>query len=529
MKKILVDGNTAASNIAFKLSEIIPVFPITPSTPMAENSSAMSCAGKLNIWGEKVTMQEMQSEAGAVGTLHGALLGGALATTFTSSQGLLLMIPNMYKIAGEGLPAVFHVAARSVASHSLSIFAEHSDVMATRMTGFSLLASSNVQEAQDMALAAHMLAINHSFPALHFFDGFRTSHEIQAIEEISEDTLKSIFPSNLEELPLKKNKLDPKHPLMYGTAQNPDVFFQNRQARETQYDKVTPAYKEIFAKITEVTGRSYAPFEYYGKKDAKNVIVVIGSASETIKETLSCLDTDCGLINVRVYRPFDSKEFLKVLPKSVQKIAVLDRTIESGAFPPLYLDVASAVQDKRDVKLLSGIYGLGGKEFTPACVKAIIENFNKHTKTKFTIGINDDKGNTSLDIPNYTNTLKRKEIKIYGLGSDGSVSASKSTVKIIGRKLNGYVQGYFEYDSKKSGSMTVSHIRQSNKPIHSTYLLDGADVIMINNFSFVHRYNCLKGLKQNATVIMNTIFTPEEINEILPNSYKKQLQEKNAT
>jgi len=530
MKKILVDGNTAASNIAFKFSQVVPVYPITPSTPMAENSSAMSAAGKTNIWNENVTMQEMQSEAGAVGALHGALLGGALATTFTSSQGLLLMIPNMYKIAGEGLPAVFHVAARAVASHSLSIFGDHSDVMATRMTGFSLLASSNVQEAQDMALCAHMLAINHSFPVLHFFDGFRTSHEIQAIESIDDEVLKTLVPSSLDDLPFKKNRLNPQSPLMYGTAQNPDVFFQNRQARETRYDDIIPAYKQIFAKIKEVTGRKYAPFEYYGDKNAENIIVVMGSGSETIKETLSCLkNTNVGMIKVRVYRPFDEKEFLKVLPKTAKKIAVLDRTIESGANAPLYLDVASCIQNKKlDITLLSGRYGLGGKEFNPACVKAIIDNFTKKTKKNFTVGINDDNGNTSLEIPSYTNKLTRKEIKIFGLGSDGSVSASKSTVKIIGRKLDGYVQGYFEYDSKKAGSMTISHIRQSKKPIESTYLLDSADVIMINNFSFVHRYNCLENLSKNGTVIMNSIFSADEINEVLPNSYKTQLQEKNA-
>ncbi len=529
MKKILVDGNTAASNIAFKFSQVVPVYPITPSTPMAENSSAMSASNKLNIWGETVTMQELQSEAGAAGALHGALLGGALATTFTASQGLLLMVPNMFKIAGEGLPAVFHVSARAIASHSLSIFGDHSDVMATRMTGFSLLSSANVQEAQDMALCAHMLAINHSFPVLHFFDGFRTSHEIQAIEEIDDETLKNLVPANLDNLPFKKNRLNPQNPLMYGTAQNPDVFFQNRQTRETRYNEIIPAYKQIFAKIKEVTGRSYAPFEYVGDKNAENIIVIMGSGSETIKETLLANKiSNVGMIKVRVYRPFDQKEFLKVLPKSAKKIAVLDRTIESGSNAPLYLDVASAVQNK-GITLLSGRYGLGGKEFNPACVKAIIDNFTKKTKKDFTVGINDDLGNTSLEIPEFTNPLARKEIKIFGLGSDGSVSASKSTVKIIGKKLDGYVQGYFEYDSKKAGSMTVSHIRQSKKPIHSTYLLDGADVIMINNFSFVHRYNCLKGLKQNGVVIMNSIFTADEINAVLPNSYKTQLQEKNAT
>jgi len=531
MKKILVDGNTAASNIAFKLSEVVSVYPITPSTPMAENASAMSCADKENIWGEKVTMQEMQSEAGAAGTLHGALLGGALATTFTSSQGLLLMIPNMYKIAGEGLPAVFHVAARAVASHSLSIFGDHSDVMSTRMTGFSMLVSSNVQEAQDMALCAHMLAMKRSLPVLHFFDGFRTSHEIQAIEPIEDDVLKVLIPQNLNELAFRKNRLNPDNPIMYGTAQNPDVFFQNRQARENEYDSIVPTYKKIFAELKKLTKRSYAPFEYYGNKTAKNVIVVMGSASETIKETISCLkDKNVGLINVRVYRPFDEKEFLKVLPSTTKKITVLDRTIESGAKAPLCLDVTGAVQnDGRKIKIYSGRYGLGGKEFTPACVKAVINNFDRSTKESFTVGIKDDVGGTSLAIPEYTNNLKRKEIMIYGLGSDGSVSASKSTIKIIGRKLDGYVQGYFEYDSKKSGSMTISHLRQSSRPIESAYLLDSADVIMINNFSFVHRYDCLKNLKNKGVVIMNTIFSADEIDKILPNAYKKKLQDKKAS
>lgn len=530
MKKILVDGNQAASNIAFKFTQVVSVYPITPSTPMAENASSMSAIDKENFWGEKVTIQEMQSEAGAVGTLHGALLGGALATTFTASQGLLLMIPNMYKIAGEGLPAVFHVSARAIASHSLSIFGDHTDVMATRMTGFSMLVSSNVQEAQDMALASHMLAVKYGYPVLHFFDGFRTSHEIQAIEPIEDDVLKKLMPEKLDDLPFRKNRLNPENPIMYGTAQNPDVFFQNRQAREHLYNDIVPSFKQIFAEIKEATGRSYAPFEYFGSKTAENVIVVMGSASDTIKETISCLkDKNVGLINVRVYRPFDEKEFIKILPKTAKKVTVLDRTIESGANAPLYLDISTALHKaQKDVMVISGKYGLGGKEFTPACVKAIIDNFDKKTKKDFTVGIIDDIGGTSLTLPNYTNKLKRKEIKIFGLGSDGSVSASKSTVKIIGKKLDGYVQGYFEYDSKKAGSMTISHIRLSDKPIQSAYLLDSADVIMINNFSFVHRYNCLKQLKQNGVVIFNSIFSADEIDKVLPNEYKRQLKEKHA-
>ncbi len=520
--KLTVDANSAVAKVAFSLSEIIPIYPITPSSPMAEYCSKNVSFGKTNIFGEKVTTVEMQSEAGAAGAMHGALIGGALATTFTSSQGLLLMLPNMYKMAGECLPAVMHVAARAVASHALSIFGDHSDVMTTRMTGFNMLCSASVQEAQDMAMIAHMCAHNAHLPVMHFFDGFRTSHEYQKIDALSENDIKALFPIKKRE---NSSPLSSASPLQFGTAQNPDVFFQNREAREVLYSRASKIFDRAFEDFYKQTGRKYKKFDYFGPKNAKNVIIMLGSGSETMLECLS-QKTDCGLVRVRVYRPFDEEALRAALPKTCKKIIVLDRTRESGAREPLLLDVKSALAGS-DIKIVGGVYGLGGKEFSPTEAMACLNNFDQ-MQDDFTVGINDDVRKKSLSLEKVNLNLKQKEIKIYGLGSDGSVSASKTITKILGEREDSFVQGYFEYDSKKAGSLTISHMRISSAPIHSTYLCHQPDVVMINNFSFVHKYHCLEGLKKNGTVIFNTVFEPEELSQILPNEYKSMLIEKKA-
>ncbi len=531
MNKIIVDGNTAVARIAYKLSEVIPVYPITPSSPMAEYCSAQNAKGAKNLYGEQVKMIEMQSEAGAAGTLHGALLAGALGTTFTASQGLLLMIPNLYKMSGEDLPAVLHVASRAVASHALNIFCDHSDVMATRMSGVTILSSSSVEECQDMAVAAHMLALKSNNPVIHFFDGFRTSHEIQKIEEIDDATLLKLVPRSLvEQSEFTAHALCSNHPVQFGTAQNPDVFFQNREASEGKVRATLSHFENVCGQLESVLGRAYAPFEYYGNKNAKHVIVVMGSAYTTFKETLINENLqDVGIIYVRLYRPFAYSLFVKILPSTCQKICVLDRTKEDGATGPLALDVIEAVHKAGlNCKVVGGRYGLGGKDFSPACAMAVINNIKSQLpKDNFTVGINDDVFFTSLPLVD-AKPNKALEIKIYGLGSDGSVSASKSTIKILGQSYDKYVQGYFEYDSKKSGSMTISHLRISDEPILSSYLLNQSDFISIGNFSFVHKYDCLKGLKQNGIVIINSIFDGNEIDKVLPQNYVNTLKSKNA-
>lgn len=527
MKKT-IDGNTAVGMIAYKLSEVIPIYPITPSSPMAEYCDGELSKNKNNIFGQLPTLVEMQSEGGAAGTLHGSLCTGALSTTFTSSQGLLLMIPNLYKIAGEHLPAVFHISARALASHALSIFGDHSDVMAIRQTGAIMLASNSVQEAHDFALISHILAIKTSLPVVHFFDGFRTSHEIQKIEIISDEQIKALLPEK-EIKQFKESCMNSSNPYQKGTAQNPDVFFQNREASNISYMQINKIFSEVVRDFAKVVGRNYNAFEYVGSPGATNIIVSMGSSCETIEEIISSDETlgkDVGLVKVHLYRPFDYQSFVDILPKNTEKIIVLDRTKECGAREPLYLDVACAIREK-NIKLVGGRYGLGGKDFTPASVKAIIENF-KTLKDNFTVGINDDATNLSLNEENYSSKTDCFEMKLFGLGSDGTVSASKSTIKILGEELDKYVQGYFEYDSKKSGSLTKSHIRVCDKPIKSAYLVQNANIIVINNFSFVHRYNCLDGLKNNGIALINSIFSAEEIDKVLPDEYKKILQERKA-
>ncbi len=525
MKKSIIDACQATGEIAYKLSEIIPIYPITPSSPMAEYCSTLNSKGCKNLFGENVKMIEMQSEGGVAGTLHGALLSHAFSSTFTSSQGLLLMIPNMYKMAGECLPAVIHVSARAIASHALSIFGDHSDVMATRSCGFIMLSSSSVQDAHFLAIASHTLAMKSSLPVLHFFDGFRTSHEIQKINILEDDEIKFVIKDYFNDF---KNSYKEKQ---FGTAQNPDVFFQNREANEIKYKKVEKNLQEIFDDLNKITNSSYDFFKFIGNKDAENIIVAMGSSCETIEEYINQNPNEkIGLIKVILYRPFLSHKFIECLPKTCKNLTVIDRTKENGATAPLALDVMSAIlQSKINVKVITGRYGLGGKDFTPSQVDSIYNNMkSENYKDNFTVGIIDDVNLSSLEISDYTPKQNSFQIKIFGLGSDGSVSASKSTIKILGEKYDKYVQGYFEYDSKKAGSLTISHLRLSDKPIKSEYLVTNQDIVSINNFSFVSRYNCLEGLNYGGTVLINSIFDKNEISKVLPIDYVKTLKDNNA-
>lgn len=527
MKNIVVDGNTAAAMVAYKLSEVIPIYPITPSSPMAEYCDGEVSSLHPNIFGNIPTLVEMQSEAGVAGTLHGSLCSGAMSTTFTSSQGLLLMIPNLYKLAGEHLPCVIHVAARALASHALSIFGDHSDVMAVRQTGAILLSSASVQQAHDFSLIAHILAYKTSLPVVHFFDGFRTSHEIQKIEMLDDEQIKKLLPNEAIEN-FRKNRMTSEKPYQKGTAQNPDVFFQNRELSSPDYAKVSQILEEILCDFEKVVGREYNAYQLFGKPNPKNIIVSMGSSCETIEEYIENENLkDVAVLNCHLYRPFDYEKFSSALPKSVEKIIVLDRTKECGAREPLYLDVVSALKDRPDIKIIGGRYGLGGKDFTPAMVDAVVKNF-ENLKDNFTVGINDDVSGSSLKISDYHSKSKDFQMKFYGLGSDGTVSASKSTIKILGTELGSFVQGYFEYDSKKSGSLTKSHLRVSDNKIKSAYLVHEADIITISNFSFVHKYNCLEELKDGGKVLINSIFSADEIDKVLPDIYKKQLQQKHA-
>ncbi|MBO4413005.1 MAG: 2-oxoacid:acceptor oxidoreductase family protein, partial [Clostridia bacterium] len=534
MKYKVLDANAACARIAYKFSELAPIYPITPSSPMAEECEHLKNIGEKNLFGEKLTLVEMQSEAGASGALHGGLLGGVLGVTFTASQGLLLMLPNMFKMAGECLPAVIHVSARAVASHALSIFGDHSDVMATRSSGFAYLCSSSVQEAQDLAAIAHISAIKSQLPFVHFFDGFRTSHEIQKIETLTDEELLKLLPQK-EIAIFKQRCLNPQLPKQFGTAQNPDVFFQNREANNLLYQKLPNIVMQNMEDFEKLTGRSYKPFDYVGDKNAKYVIVSMGSSVETIEDFLnnSKLKEKVGLIKVRLYRPFSKGYFLNILPKTAKKIVVLDRTKESGSVgEPLYLDVCACLNAlDRKIEIIHGRYGLGGKEFDSNSVASILENlFANNSISPFTVGIEDDKTNLSLKNSNLIDSYtppKEYEMLFYGLGSDGTISANKNSIKTIGENTNKFVQGYFEYDSKKSGSLTVSHLRVSNKPIKRIYEVKNADFIAIHNFSFLTRFKTLDRLKNGGIVLLNTKLNKKDIS-CLPNSFKKELIEKNA-
>ncbi len=533
-KFITCDGNYAAAHVAYMFSEFAAIYPITPSSTMAEYVDEWSAFGKKNLFGEKVQVTEMQSEGGAAGALHGALQAGVLATTFTASQGLLLMIPNMYKIAGELLPTVFHVSARTLASQALSIFGDHSDVMSARQTGFALLASGSVQEALDLGAVAHLSTLKSRIPFVHFFDGFRTSHEIQKIEDLDQEQVKKLI-SEKSLAAFRNRALNPNRPVTRGTAQNPDVFFQAREASNTYYDAVPDIVARYMGEIGELTGRHYLPFDYYGDPNADNVIIAMGSVCETIREVVDNLTAKgekVGVLTVRLYRPFSAKYFFRALPKSVKRIAVLDRTKEPGAVgEPLYLDIKSAIAEKggKMPLIVGGRYGLSSKDTTPSQIFSVFENLNlKEPKNGFTIGIVDDVTFKSLPIKEEINVSKKGviECKFYGLGSDGTVGANKNTIKIIGETTPKYVQAYFDYDSKKSGGYTCSHLRFGDTAITSPYLVSNPDFVACHVTTYLTKYDVLKGIKKGGTLLLNTLWNQEETIEKLPDHIKATIAKK---
>ena len=534
-KFITCDGNQAASGIAYLFSEHAAIYPITPSSTMAENVDEWAAHGKKNFWGETVKVTEMQSEAGAAAAVHGSLQAGALTTTFTASQGLLLMIPNMYKIAGEMLPAVFHVSARALASHALSIFGDHQDVMACRQTGFAMLASGSVQEAQDMAAVAHLSAIKGSIPFLHFFDGFRTSHEIQKIEALDEEELKKLI-SDKALANFRKRALNPSAPVTRGTAQNGDVYFQAVESRNQAYDAIPDIVARYMGEIGEISGRQYRPFDYYGAKDAEYVIIAMGSVTETIRETIDHLEAEgrkLGVISVHLYRPFSAKYFLKALPKTVKRIAVLDRTKEPGSLgEPLYLDIKTVFQGVENAPLIvGGRYGLSSKDTTPAQIVAVFDNLALAApKNDFTIGIVDDVTFKSLPVKEEISIVKpgTKECKFFGLGSDGTVGANKNTIKIIGTHTNLYSQAYFDYDSKKSGGYTCSHLRFGEQPIHAPYLVGTPDFVACHVPSYLEKYDVLKGIKDGGSLLLNSLWDEKETLERIPDFVKGTIGRKHV-
>ncbi len=524
-----MDGNTAAAYVSYAFTDVTAIYPITPSSNMAEFVDEWAANGKKNIFGQTVQVSELQSEAGAAGAVHGSLQAGALTTTYTASQGLLLMIPNMYKIAGELLPGVFHVSARALASHALSIFGDHSDVMSARQTGFALLASASVQEVMDLGGIAHMAAIKTRVPFLHFFDGFRTSHEVQKIETIDYADFDRMVDHDAINA-FRQRSLNPERPVTRGTAQNPDIFFQAREACNTYYDNVPAVVVDYMNQISELTGREYKPFNYYGAPDAENIIIAMGSVCETIKETIDYLaqrNVKVGLLNVHLYRPFAPEYMFAVLPKTVKKIAVLDRTKEPGAIgEPLYLDIRSAFYGKENAPVIvGGRYGLGSKDTTPSQIKAVYDMLAEAPRHNFTLGINDDVTHLSLEIKEkiVAEPAGTVRCKFWGLGSDGTVGANKSAIKIIGDKTDKYAQGYFAYDSKKSGGITVSHLRFGDAPIRSTYLIDESDYIACHNQSYVFQYDLLKGLKKGGTFVLNCLWNQEELHTHLPAKLKNYI------
>ena len=535
-KFITCDGNEAAAHISYMFSEVAAIYPITPSSTMAEHVDEWAAAGRKNIFGETVKVQEMQSEGGAAGAVHGSLQAGALTTTYTASQGLLLMIPNMYKIAGELLPCVFHVSARTLASHALCIFGDHQDVMSCRQTGFAMLCEGSVQEVMDLAGVAHLATLKSRVPFVNFFDGFRTSHEIQKIEKLENDDLAPLIDQQaLAEF--RARALNPEHPVARGMAENPDHFFQHRESSNAFYDAVPAIVEEYMNEISKITGRPHGLFDYYGAPDAERVIIAMGSVTEAIRETIDHLAAKgekVGLVSVHLYRPFSAKHFLAAVPATAKRIAVLDRTKEPGANgEPLYLDVKECFYGKENAPLIvGGRYGLGSKDTTPAQILAVYENLAlPMPKNQFTLGIEDDVTFTSLP--------KKEEIaldadgmfeaKFYGLGADGTVGANKNSVKIIGDNTNKYCQAYFAYDSKKSGGFTCSHLRFGNHPIRSTYYVNTPNFVACHVQAYLHIYDVLRGLRQNRTFLLNTIWEGEELAKNLPNNVKRYFAEKNIT
>lgn len=532
-KKLTIDGNTAVSHVSYALSEIAVIYPITPSSPMAENVDEWSNQNRLNVFGQKLKVVEMQSEAGAAGALHGSLTAGALGTTYTSSQGLLLMIPNMYKIAGEMLPCVFHVSARALAAQALNIFGDHSDIYACRQTGFAMLASSSVQETMDLALVAHLATLKSKVPFLHFFDGFRTSHEISKIDAIDYEEIKSIV--DMEDIKdFKSRSLNPEHPIQRGTAQNPDIYFQNREANNAYYEATPNIVQATMDKVASVTGRQYHLVDYFGSPKAKKVIVMMGSGADTCEETINYLNAqgeDLGLIKVRLYRPFPTQAFINAIPKSCTHITVLDRTKEPGSIgEPLYQDVITTLAENGiSLKVLGGRYGLGSKEFDPSMVNAIYENMDGECKNHFTVGINDDVTNTSLAVTKKIISTPKDALrcKFYGLGSDGTVGANKNSIKIIGNYTDKYVQGYFAYDSKKSGGITISHLRFGDTPIKSSYLINQSDFIACHNQAYIGVYDMISELKENGIFLLNCNWNPADLDSKLPAEVKQTIANKN--
>ena len=527
-----MDGNQAAAHASYAFSEVAAIFPITPSSVMPEHVDEWATEGRQNILGETVQVTEMQSEAGAAGAVHGALAAGALTTTFTASQGLLLMIPDIYKIAGEQLPGVFDVSARAVATHALSIFGDHSDVMACRQTGAALLCESSVQEVMDLTPVAHLAALKGRLPFINFFDGFRTSHEIQKIEEWDYEDLKDMVDWEYIDA-FRKNALNPNHPVERGSAQNPDIFFQAREACNPYYDALPAIVQEYMDKVNKKIGTNYALFNYYGARDAEHVIVAMGSVNETIEETIDYLaektGAKLGLIKVRLYRPFATDAFLKAIPKTVKTISVLDRTKEPGSIgEPLYLDVVAALSDSefKDVTVLSGRYGLGSKDTTPAQIVAV---YNNKDKKRFTIGINDDVTHLSLEVgPSIVTTpAGTVNCKFWGLGADGTVGANKNSIKIIGDNTDKYAQAYFDYDSKKSGGVTMSHLRFGDKPIKSTYLIKRADFVACHNPSYMTKFNMVQELVDGGTFLLNCTWSKDEVEKHIPGQVKKYMAEHN--
>ena len=522
MKKITCDGNEACVRASYLFTEVAGIYPITPSSPMPELIDRWSFEGKKNIFGEVPKVIEMQSEAGAIGLVHGILQSGVLASTYTASQGLLLMIPNMYKIAGEMLPCTMHVAARSLATHALSIFGDHQDIYATRSTGFCMIASSSVQDAYNLALVSHLSSLEASLPFMHFFDGFRTSHELNKINILEDEEVKKLIPyDKLEKF--RSRALNNERPVTRGTNQNGDIYFQETEARNKFYDRVPDIVNEYMSKVGKLTGIDYKPFNYYGNPKATKVIVAMGSVCETINETIDYLNGDIGLIEVHLYRPFSDKYLLDVLPNSVKKIAVLDRTKEAGSEgEPLYLDITSSLKD-RDLVICHGRYGLSSKDVTPGMIKAIYDMLD-NPKDEFTIGIDDDVTNLSLDYEDI-NVTDNTEVLIYGYGSDGMVSCSKSLLSIIGDS-DKYVQGYFEYDSKKSGGVTCSHLRFSDKPIRSTYFVHNPKLVVISKDTYLSVFDAITSLSTNGTLLINTSMSENDLLDAL-NPYKRFLKEKN--
>ena len=535
-KYITCDGNEAAAHVSYMFSEVAAIYPITPSSPMAEHVDTWSAKGRKNLFGQTVTVQEMQSEGGAAGAMHGSLQAGALTTTFTASQGLLLMIPNMYKIAGEMLPCVFDVSARTIATHSLCIFGDHSDVMACRQTGFAMFCSGSVQEVMDLTAVPHLASLKTSIPFVNFFDGFRTSHEYQKIEMIDQDEVaKLLDPEDVKRF--RDRALSPERPVTRGTAENPETFFTHREACNQYYENIPEIVEDYLVKIKDITGREYHLFSYYGAEDAENIIILMGSATEAAREAIDYQmkqGKKIGMISVHLYRPFSVKHLLEAVPKTVKRIAVLDRTKEPGAEgEPLYLDVKSAFYDVENKPLIvGGRYGLGSSDTTPAHIISVFNNLElAEPKNHFTVGIVDDVTFTSLpmidEIP--MGGEGTFEAKFYGLGADGTVGANKNSVKIIGDNTNKHCQAYFSYDSKKSGGFTCSHLRFGDSEIRSTYQVNTPNFVACHVQAYLRMYDVIRGLQKNGTFLLNTIFEGEELANFIPNKIKRYFAQNNIT